>query len=49
MANKDKDFEFVSAVMDDNELSEEALEQLLSDADAQQKWYEYHRHLALRH
>lgn len=42
MANKDKDFEFVSAVMDDNELSEEALDQLLSDADAQQKWYEYH-------
>ncbi len=42
MDNKDKDFEFVSAVMDDDNLSEEALEKLLSDADAQQKWYEYH-------
>lgn len=42
MANKDKDFEFVSAVMDDDEFSEEALDKLLSDADAQQKWYEYH-------
>ncbi|MDO5639080.1 MAG: RseA family anti-sigma factor [Neisseria sp.] len=42
MDKQDKDFEFVSAVMDDDGLSEETLDALLSDADAQQKWYEYH-------
>ncbi|UOO80769.1 hypothetical protein LVJ83_07160 [Uruburuella testudinis] len=42
MANKKQDFEYVSAAMDDDGLSEEALDKLLSDADAQQKWYEYH-------
>ena len=39
--NQDQDFEYVSAAMDDD-LSEEALARLLEDADAQQKWYEYH-------
>ena len=39
--NQDQDFEHVSAAMDDD-LSEEALARLLEDADAQQKWYEYH-------
>ncbi|MDO1510572.1 MULTISPECIES: sigma-E factor negative regulatory protein [unclassified Neisseria] len=40
--NQNKDLEFVSAAMDDDSLSEEALDKLLSDSDAQQKWYEYH-------
>lgn len=40
--NQNKDFEFVSAAMDDDNLSEEALDKLLSDSDTQQKWYEYH-------
>lgn len=40
--NQNKDYEFVSAAMDDNDLSEEALDKLLSDSEAQQKWHEYH-------
>ncbi len=40
--NQNKDYEFVSAAMDDDDLSEEALDKLLSDSEAQQKWHEYH-------
>lgn len=40
--NQNKDYEFVSAAMDDDNLSEEMLDKLLSDDEAQQKWREYH-------
>lgn len=40
--NQNKDYEFVSAAMDDDDLSEEALDKLLSDSEAQQRWHEYH-------
>lgn len=40
--NQNKSYEFVSAVMDDDDLSEEAIDKLLSDSEAQQKWHEYH-------
>ncbi|MCS4533400.1 sigma-E factor negative regulatory protein [Neisseria montereyensis] len=40
--NQNKDFEFVSAAMDDDDLSDEMLDKLLSDSEAQQKWHEYH-------
>ncbi|MDO4906214.1 sigma-E factor negative regulatory protein [Neisseria sp.] len=40
--NQNKDYEFVSAAMDDDSLSEEVLDKLLSDSEAQQRWHEYH-------
>ncbi|MBF0803263.1 RseA family anti-sigma factor [Neisseria sp. WF04] len=40
--NQNKDYEFVSAAMDDDGLSEEILDKLLSDSEARQKWREYH-------
>ncbi|QEY25982.1 sigma-E factor negative regulatory protein [Neisseria zalophi] len=40
--NQNKDFEFVSAAMDDDDLSDEMLDKLLSDSEAQKKWHEYH-------
>ncbi|WP_107860832.1 sigma-E factor negative regulatory protein [Neisseria weaveri] len=41
MNTKDEDFEYVSAAMD-GELSEDILDRLLADEDAQQRWREYH-------
>lgn len=38
---KEQNYEYVSAAMDD-ELTEEALDKLLQDSEAQQKWNEYH-------
>lgn len=40
--NPSKDYEFVSAAMDDDDLSEEMLDKLLSDDGAAQRWREYH-------
>ena len=40
--NQNEDYEFVSAAMDDDGLSDEMLDKLLSDDEARQKWYEYH-------
>lgn len=40
--NQNKDYEFVSAAMDDDGLSDEALDKLLSDSGARQRWHEYH-------
>lgn len=40
--NQNKDYEFVSAAMDDDSLSDEMLDKLLSDDEARQKWREFH-------
>ncbi|WP_165088647.1 sigma-E factor negative regulatory protein [Neisseria yangbaofengii] len=35
-------FEYISIAMDDEDLSDEMLDKLLTDDEAGQKWYEYH-------
>lgn len=35
-------FEYISIAMDDDSLSEEMLDKLMTDKEAAQKWYEYH-------
>lgn len=42
MNKKEKNFEYVSAVVDDEEINEANIDQLLADQEAQQKWSEYH-------
>lgn len=42
MKQQHEDYEFVSAAMDEDGLSEEMLDKLLSDGEARQRWYEYH-------